>query len=91
MQYPHSTASQISRIRDLPPLAGSIIWARQIESQLNALMRRVEAVLGRGWENHVDGQKLKADGDSFRLKLNTQDLFEDWSRKVRSFIIDILC
>jgi len=66
----------------LPPLAGSIIWARQIERQLNAYMRRVEAVLGKGWENHVDGQKLKADGDSFRLKLNTQELFEDWSRKV---------
>jgi len=45
-------------------------------------MRRVEAVLGKGWEGHVDGQKLKADGDSFRLKLNTQELFEDWSRKV---------
>lgn len=66
----------------MPPLAGSIIWARQIERQLNAYMRRVEAVLGKGWENHVDGQKLKADGDSFRLKLNTQELFEDWSRKV---------
>jgi len=69
-------------VRDLPPLAGSIIWARQIERQLNAYMRRVEAVLGKGWESHVDGQKLKADGDSFRLKLNTQELFEDWSRKV---------
>jgi len=45
-------------------------------------MRRVEAVLGKGWESHVDGQKLKADGDSFRLKLSTQELFEDWSRKV---------
>jgi len=66
-------------------LAGSIYWARQIEHQLNVLMGRVEAVLGKGWENHVDGQKLKADGDSFRLKLNTQELFEDWSRKVRSF------
>jgi len=82
VQYPHSSASQISRVRDFPPLAGSIIWARQIERQLNAYMRRVEAVLGKGWENHVDGQKLKADGDSFRLKLNTQELFEDWSRKV---------
>ena len=82
VQYPHSSASHISRVRDLPPLAGSIIWARQIERQLNAYMRRVEAVLGKGWENHVDGQKLKADGDSFRLKLNTQELFEDWSRKV---------
>lgn len=45
-------------------------------------MHRVEDVLGKGWENHVEGQKLKADGDSFRLKLNTQELFEDWSRKV---------
>ena len=45
-------------------------------------MRRVEDVLGKGWENHVEGQKLKADGDSFRQKLNTQELFDDWSRKV---------
>ena len=55
----------------------------QIERQLNAYMRRVEDVLGKGWENHVEGQKLKADGDSFRLKLNTQELFEDWARKVQ--------
>lgn len=45
-------------------------------------MRRVEDVLGKGWENHVDGQKLKADGDRFRMKLNTQELFDDWTRKV---------
>ena len=45
-------------------------------------MRRVEDVLGKGWENHVEGQRLKADGDSFRQKLNTQELFDDWSRKV---------
>ena len=47
-------------------------------------MRRVEDVLGKGWENHVEGQRLKADGDSFRQKLNTQELFDDWSRKVGS-------
>ena len=46
-------------------------------------MRRVEDVLGRGWENHVEGQKLKADGDSFRMKLNTQEIFDDWARKVQ--------
>lgn len=38
---------------------------------------------GKGWENHIEGQKLKADGDSFRLKLNTQEIFEDWARKVQ--------
>jgi len=74
----------MSRVRDLPPVSGSIIWARQIERQLNAYMRRVEDVLGKGWEQHVDGQKLKADGESFRLKLNTNELFEDWARKVRT-------
>ena len=46
-------------------------------------MRRVEDVLGRGWENHVEGQKLKSDGDSFRMKLNTQEIFDDWARKVQ--------
>lgn len=72
----------MSKVRDLPPVSGSIIWARQIDRQLSAYMRRVEDVLGKGWENHVEGQRLKADGDSFRQKLNTQELFDEWSRKV---------
>lgn len=40
-------------------------------------------LLGKGWENHIEGQKLKADGDSFRLKLNTQEIFDDWARNVQ--------
>ncbi len=83
IQYPHSRASRMSTVRDLPPIAGSIIWAKQIDRQLTAYMRRVEDVLGKGWENHVEGQKLKADGDSFRMKLSTQEIFDDWARKVQ--------
>lgn len=45
-------------------------------------MARVEAVLGKDWAQHVEGQKLKQDGDSFKVKLNTSELFEDWCRKV---------
>jgi dynein heavy chain 1 len=85
IQYPQSQAYRMSGVRDLPPIAGSIIWAKQIDRQLTTYMRRVEDVLGRGWENHVEGQKLKADGDSFRMKLNTQDIFDDWARKVGAF------
>ncbi|KAL3873221.1 hypothetical protein ACJMK2_036362 [Sinanodonta woodiana] len=81
--YSQSKAWKMSRGRDLPPEAGKIIWAREIERQLNATLRRVEDVLGKGWESHVEGQKLKADGDSFRSKLNTNELFEEWSRKVQ--------
>ncbi|XP_042877143.1 dynein heavy chain, cytoplasmic-like isoform X5 [Penaeus japonicus] len=83
VQYPQSKCCRMSHVRDLPPVSGSIIWAKQIDRQLTAYMRRVEDVLGKGWESHVEGQKLKGDGDSFRLKLNTQEIFDDWARKVQ--------
>ncbi|XP_047029280.1 dynein heavy chain, cytoplasmic isoform X1 [Helicoverpa zea] len=83
VQYPQSKCSRLSLVRDLPPVAGSIIWAKQIDHQLTAYLKRVEDVLGKGWENHIEGQKLKADGDSFRLKLDTQEVFDDWARKVQ--------
>ncbi|XP_065449670.1 cytoplasmic dynein 1 heavy chain 1-like isoform X1 [Chrysemys picta bellii] len=83
VQYPQSQACKMSHVRDLPPVSGSIIWAKQIDRQLTAYMKRVEDVLGKGWENHVEGQKLKQDGDSFRMKLNTQEIFDDWAKKVQ--------
>ena len=83
VQCNQSKACKMSYARDLPPVSGSIIWAKQIDRQLTAYMRRVEDVLGKGWANHVEGQKLKADGDSFRAKLNTQEIFDDWARKVQ--------
>lgn len=54
----------------------------QIERQLRMYLHRVEDVLGKDWENHVEGQGLKADGDSFRQKLNTQEIFDAWSQQV---------
>lgn len=46
-QYRFSRASRLSKLRDIPPVAGSIIWARQIEERLNTYLRRVEDVLGK--------------------------------------------
>ncbi|VDP20010.1 unnamed protein product [Schistosoma margrebowiei] len=89
IQYTSSKAYHMTKLHDLPPVAGSIIWARQIERQLNAYLRRVEDVLGKGWEHHREGQLLKADGDSFKAKLNTNELFEDWSRKVQQKQISV--
>lgn len=83
VQYPQSKSCRLSVVRDLPPVAGSIIWARQIDNQLTMYLKRVEDVLGKGWETHIDGQKLKADGDSFRAKLSTAEVFQDWARKVQ--------
>jgi dynein heavy chain 1 len=82
-QYSLSKSYRMSELRDIPPVSGSIIWAKQIDRQLTTYLRRVEAILGSGWEGHVDGQRLKSDGDSFRLKLNTQPIFEEWVAKVQ--------
>uniref|UniRef100_A0A915BJF8 Dynein heavy chain, cytoplasmic n=6 Tax=Parascaris univalens TaxID=6257 RepID=A0A915BJF8_PARUN len=69
---------------DIPALSASIIFIRQIDRRLTQYMKRIEDVLGRGWENHVEGRQLKQEGDNFRHKLNTQHIFEEWIAKVQS-------
>ena len=72
----------MSQLRDLPPVASAIIWAKQIEKQLSADMKRVEDVLGKGWEMYAEGERLKAESDFFRKKLNTTPIFEAWLQDV---------
>jgi dynein heavy chain 1 len=83
-KYSTSKAMKMSRITvDIPVTTGSIIWAKQIEKQLVRYLKRVEDVLGTGWEQHVDGQRLKFEGDSFKQRLNTTPIFEDWLERVK--------
>ncbi|KAG8897185.1 hypothetical protein FRB99_008380, partial [Tulasnella sp. 403] len=77
-QYRNSEAYHMSQMRDLPPIAGAIIWARQIERQLSTYMKRVEDVLGKGWELYAEGQKLQTESNSFRRKLDTKPVFDAW-------------
>ncbi|PHH69379.1 hypothetical protein CDD80_6787 [Ophiocordyceps camponoti-rufipedis] len=78
MQYGHSEAHAMAQLRDLPPVSGAIIWARQIEFQLDGYMRKVEAVLGPDWHLHAEGHKLREESDLFKRKLNTARIFEAW-------------
>ncbi|ELU44462.1 dynein heavy chain [Rhizoctonia solani AG-1 IA] len=77
-QYRYSDTYHMSQMRDLPPIAGAIIWARQIERQLNTYMTRVQDVLGKSWELYAEGQKLQAESTSFRKKLDTRPVYEAW-------------
>ncbi|KAJ3727228.1 dynein heavy chain, N-terminal region 1-domain-containing protein [Lentinula guzmanii] len=77
-QYRYSEAFHMSQMRDLPPIAGAIIWARQIERQLLTYMKRVEDVLGKGWELYAEGQKLQSESSAFRKKLDTRPVYEAW-------------
>lgn len=73
----------MAEIRDMPPIAGSIVWAKQLERRLDGLLGRIEDVLGRGWEQHVEGQKLRQDIDAFKSRLNQNQLFENWLKIVK--------
>ncbi|KAJ8587100.1 hypothetical protein M405DRAFT_742471 [Rhizopogon salebrosus TDB-379] len=77
-QYRFSEAYHMSQMRDLPPIAGAIIWARQIERQLLTYMKRVEDVLGKGWELYAEGQKLQSESTAFRKKLETRPVYDAW-------------
>ncbi|KNC98573.1 uncharacterized protein SPPG_06258 [Spizellomyces punctatus DAOM BR117] len=78
VHYRNSQAYKMSQLRDLPPISGAIIWARQIERQLGLYMKRVEDVLGKGWEMYAEGQKLQTESSSFRKKLDTRPIYDTW-------------
>ena len=81
-QYGNSEAHAMAQLRDLPPVSGAIVWARQIERQLDAYMKKVEDVLGPNWALHSEGQKLQAESNMFRKKLDTRPVFESWLHDV---------
>jgi dynein heavy chain 1 len=81
-QYGSSEAHAMAQLRDLPPVSGAIIWARQIERQLEGYMRRVEDVLGPEWRLHTEGEQLDADSRNFRQKLDTKPIFNTWYQDV---------
>lgn len=55
-----------------------IVWARQIEHQVKEHLRRVEDVLGPGWEKSAEGNKLQAMGDSLVERVNPTAIYQSW-------------
>ena len=88
-QYGHSEAHLMAQLHDLPAVSGAIIWARQIERQLDAYMKKVEDVLGKDWTLHSEGQKLQAEGNNFRKKLDTWPIFQSWLHDVTTRKISV--
>jgi dynein heavy chain 1 len=80
-RYDESQEKVTAELRDIPPLAGQIIWARQIENQLSTLMTRLANVLGSGWENHIEGKQLSQVCNELRSYLSTTQIYEDWQNR----------
>lgn len=60
-RYEESQERATAQLRGIPPLSGRIVWAKQIENQLSTLMKRMEDVLGAGWEDHFEGNLQSID------------------------------
>eukprot|EP00954_Amorphochlora_amoebiformis_P016517 1295488-Amorphochlora_amoeboformis.AAC.1 len=72
----------MSKLKDLPPVSGAIIWLQQIQRQLRLYMRKVEDILGKKWHHHVEGKQLKKIYEHFQKKLDRSiqnDQFGIWS------------
>ena len=81
-QYGHSESHAMAQLHDLPPISGAVIRARQIERQLDSYVSKVGDILGAQWAQHTDGQKLASLADSFRRKLDTRPIFDEWLRDI---------
>jgi dynein heavy chain 1 len=78
LKYESSSAARISRLRGIPPIAGKILWAKQMERQVNALMERMSNVLGPNWGQHLEGRQLRKSGDELLAKLDARSFFRAW-------------
>ena len=71
-QYENTEDFRICKSRDIPPISGAVIWAKQIKRRLNKYMKRVEDVLGAEWSDHPEGRSLKETSIMFEKHLNTE-------------------
>eukprot|EP00463_Aulacantha_scolymantha_P000160 TRINITY_DN1090_c0_g1_i1.p1 TRINITY_DN1090_c0_g1~~TRINITY_DN1090_c0_g1_i1.p1 ORF type:complete len:526 (-),score=93.44 TRINITY_DN1090_c0_g1_i1:146-1723(-) len=84
--YDKSQDRNLSILRDMPPVSGSIIWAMQLQRQLDTYITRVQQTLGHTWSAHSEGRQLKKETELFREQLNTSKIFEDWKRETQGLL-----
>lgn len=60
------------QVRDIPNIAGSVIWTNQMIKKLNKYMEQMADVLGDKWIEHPLGSKCKETCEAFKNHLNPQ-------------------
>jgi len=88
-KYEKSQDRILDQMRDVPEVSGSIIWAKQIETQLDTYIARVESVLGKSWVQHVDGRRLHRHSVLFRENLQPIKIFGKWVNECKSLSRDV--
>ena len=78
LKYESSPAARISRLRGIPPVAGKILWAKQMERQVQTLVERMGNVLGPNWGQQLEGRQLHKTCDELLAKLDARSFFNNW-------------
>lgn len=81
LKYESSPAARISRLRGIPPVAGKILWAKQMERQVQTLVERMGNVLGPNWGQQLEGRQLRKTCDELLAKLDAKTFFRNWIRE----------
>ena len=78
--YEASEAQKMALLRDIPPVAGKILWATGIERELEGLTHKMSEVIGKGWVRMVgnEGPKLEKTVKTLVANLNYREIFSTW-------------
>ena len=82
LQFENSEVETWLSGRDVVGVSGKVIWARRMESELKLLMKRMEDVLGPGWDQQISGRPLKRICDDLLGRLDTGMIFRGWMKRV---------
>lgn len=80
--YRDSDAHMAAQLRHQPDIVGAIVWLGEMEHQLRVYRQRVEAALGPGWVDHVEGQRLWAESEAFLQQLDARPLVHAWTQEM---------
>ena len=75
-KYETSPSRSLATLRGIPPIAGKIMWAKQMERQVNFLMKKMADVLGAQWGQMLEGRGLRRAGDELIAKLDARTFFD---------------
>ena len=76
--YKNTEAALMSRVRDIPPISGTVIWNKQIINQLNKYRQRLATILGDSWTTNPQGRSLQEQSENFINLLKTEELASNW-------------
>lgn len=80
----HELDIEVSRLKDLPPISATVIWARQMQRKVHSVLSKLDLILGAEWENSTEGIKINAECNILLKKLDEKRIIDSWIKNLSS-------